>query len=246
MHDHSLYDIWAPDNALWTDWAKPVLFASMDAAKMGAMHAPLAVPHVVGEMHPHTAVIVDMAGAAGVAVAMAFAKKGYRPVPLYNGVMGSGQMLVDVRAVAVALAQATETLADMRLLPDAPPVFMLDSSRMKPVGLTTDFDNRWCVFPQDMPSAQFLQRQGIERVDIVSDESLRTDLNHVLFTYQKQGLSVRLTKDLAQPPQHITIAKRGALSLLGYRLSVILGLRRNSTGGFGGVTPYYGSGSGMG
>ena len=91
----SIYKIWAPDDAAWTLWAKPVLFANEFYPK----RIELSIPEVPFDPEPGAMIIIDLPGRRGVEEALAFAAKGYRPVPLYNGTMGSGTMLVEVSGI---------------------------------------------------------------------------------------------------------------------------------------------------
>ena len=162
MNDnYSTYRIWAPDNALWTQWAKPVLFArALNPAPEKLVLPPVKwAPYGDGR----TAVFVDLPGKRGVLEGLALAQMGYRPVPLYNGVYGADKwsMAVDVTPVAEALYLGADYLSCQSIRPDAPPAFLLDAARMKgPARQPGRYDNRWCVFPQDAPSADFLKAHG--------------------------------------------------------------------------------------
>jgi len=230
----NLYKIWAPDGSPWTVWAKPVLFASMprngmDNPAVNSVEAPITAD-------PRTAVVVDLPGRQSVDEALAFAAKGWRPVPLYNGVIGPGTMLVDALGVGGALAGGADMLRQLRLSPDAPPVFMLDSGRMNGPGKPNTFDNRWCVFPQDMPSAQFLKSRGIERV-VARSDGVRPDLERILLDYQKSGILL-FTLGAGEPkPQPYTAGQRSLAAGFAYRFMTIIGLKRNAAGGFGATIP---------
>ncbi len=112
---------------------------------------------------------------------------------------------------------------------------MLDSKRMAGCGKKPGtYDNRWCVFPQDMPSAAFLLNAGIRRV-IVRSARIHNDLSHILLRYQKEGIEIQLCT--GQEIEKITVVKPSRFRSISYRFSVILGLTRNSAGGFGGMIP---------
>jgi hypothetical protein len=90
---------------------------------------------------------------------LAYAKLGYRPVPLYNGVRGDKDYdnLIDGEDLQNWLFAGAKVLKDLEISRDAPPVFLLDSRRLKAKTKKRGiFDNRWVVFPQDMPSSNFL------------------------------------------------------------------------------------------
>ena len=232
------FKCWAPDGAAWTEWAKPVPFSDMPPVGSGALDLP--APAWITRADPATAVIVDLPGGRGVAEGLALAKIGYRPVPLYNGVSATGRtpMLVPTREVVDALSAgaASIALAGRALRPNAPPAFLLDANRMNDSGKRPGmYDNRWCVFPQDMPSASFLLGKGIKAVILRSDTA-RNDLKHVLQRYAERGIGIWLHDGNAR--QNITgDVKPSKFMWLFYRLGVMLGLKRNATGGFGGIIP---------
>lgn len=79
------YKIWAPNGALWTEWAKPVLFAN---TPKGSFELQIPKLKWIAQTDYTTAIIVDLPGKEGVQEGLALARLGYRPVPLYNGVYG--------------------------------------------------------------------------------------------------------------------------------------------------------------
>jgi hypothetical protein len=235
----SAYKIWAPDGP-WTPWAKPVLFAARPHGLKPDESGKLGIPDGVRlPADKHTAVIVDLPGQRGVLESLALARDGFRPVPLYNGVVGDDglPMTVDVRGLISALVRGAQTLQALSIAPDAPPVFMLDADRMNGSGAKNRgmYDNRWSVFPQDMPSAAYLLDRGIEKI-VLCARSVQADLSHILYAYQKRGLDIYLYNDTTRlRKQTVTLPswfKRSA-----YRFKVILGLKRNAAGGFGGAVP---------
>jgi len=239
----TLYKIWAPEGTAWADWAKPVLFASLQGTSQ-ANYAEMQVapPELMPDRK--TMVIVDLPGVQGVEEALGLAGGGFRPVPLYNGVMGDGMALVDVRPLGRALHCGADILRTITLPADAPPVFMLDANRLEGTRIPLSFDNRWCVFAQDMPSARYLKSKGIDKV-ILRTERLQTDLSRVLYDYQQAGLTLYISTKNDRYPRILTVKKRNALDNFAYRLRTTLGLKRNSAGGFGSkIPPPYESGGG--
>lgn len=234
MTREELFAIWAPPVSPWSVWAKPVLFAG----------APLTSTDRVGELQSigalayvrETALVVDMLGAESLLMGLALAQNGFRPVPLYNSAGAPGE-LVRMESIARLLAPGAAILKSAHVPADAPPAFLLNSDRLD--GHTTlpgRYDNRWCLVPQDMPSAAFLMSQGVKRVAVVSDK-IRTDLSHVLHRYQDAKLELGLVGDLEKGPQPLTVPKPASYRSLWYVMGVFAGLARNSAGGFGGVTP---------
>lgn len=256
MNGPELFDLWAPPDAVWSRWAKPVLFAGWPpplfhsrGAEPGApapAEAAAAVPDILPD--PSLAVVVDLPGAGAVEAGLALARRGYRPVPSFNGGDHPGA-LVDVEPILRALASGAEILREIGLSPEAPPAFLLDSRRQSPDGAPEPgrYDNRWLVFPQDFPSASFLLSRRIRRVLLIQ-EAGRTrpadDLAHGLRRWQEAGIEMLLLHPGEGSPAAFQVAKPPRFRNLFYRALATLGLRRNSAGGFGAVIPLSSSGGG--
>jgi hypothetical protein len=248
MTNIEVFKIWAQDGVLWTEWAKPVLFAGM--VHPGSY--PLKIPDInwadmsVSTAGKDTALIVDLPDEKGVEESLALAQFGYRPVPLYNGVAGTygTGIAVSVRDLVRALYTGAGILQTILIKKDAPPVFMLDSRRMSGVSkYPGKYDNRWCIFPQDMPSATFLIKQGIRRVIIRTAReqdnplgNIKDDLTHVLRRYQEAGIKMQHTVGDGEI-KDITVTTPPRFKSLFYRFQVMTGLTRNAAGGFGGSIP---------
>ena len=226
------YMTWAPDESRWSKWAKPVLFADMTHVVLDEPDIPERVLDI--ETVGSTAVIVDLPGKDGVLAGLALARKGYRPVPLYNGVLGQGEELVPVRDIVRALLDGTAVLRGLDIKADAPPAFLLDASRMSGWKQPGAYDNRWSVFPQDMPSAAYLIENGIDTVILLS-ASMQEDLRHILYRYDHQGIKI-FTQDGGGYRRERVGEPAGFMSVF-YRFQVMMGLRRNPAGGFGGMIP---------
>jgi hypothetical protein len=200
MNPSELFDLWAPPSAVWSRWAKPILFAEAGA---GLPVSPDTEPSPTLDLRatPDLAVVLDLPSAVAVKAGLALAEAGFRPVPLFNGARGptslniGGTALVDNDPILTWLLLGTGTLASCQLPDDAPPAFLLDSRRQPPAMNASPgrFDNRWIVFPQDFPSANFLRSQGITRVLLVQPDAQRPpqeDLAHVLCRWQEAGLQL--------------------------------------------------------
>ena len=76
----------------------------------------------------------------------------------------------------------------------------------------------------------------------------QTDLSRVLYDYRKSGLELFCIYDGADAPKELTVTKQSFADEFASRFKVIMGLKRNSTGGFGGRIPepeeHSGSGGG--
>jgi hypothetical protein len=133
MTKHSIFDAWAPPSAIWSRWAKPVLFSQLDSIardEIVAQELPVDVSWAV-DSNRATAVVVDLPGAQGITVALSLAAIGYRPVPLYNAcpAPAGDTALVAVRPIMIALAAAARALRSSGLPDEAPPAFLLDAMR---------------------------------------------------------------------------------------------------------------------
>jgi hypothetical protein len=227
------YKIWAPDGAQWTAWAKPVLFMSVPQGVAESIEIPAinwSVPT------GGTAVVVDLPGSDAVFEGLGLAKMGFRPVPIYNGVNApSGTIpIVDVSEIVGTLYGGASVLRTLNIPDNAPPVFLLDSQRMKDGKVPGRYDNRWLVFPQDMPSASYVMNKGISSV-VVRSGSISHDLAHILRRYQEKGIQILLCD--GNVTKEVQVSAPSRFRRLFYRFIAICGLTRNAAGGFGGRIP---------
>jgi hypothetical protein len=249
MDPRALFETWAPPASIWTPWAKPVLFAHMNKVRLippgnpGSPNPDVSWAPTAGT---GVAIVADLPGDAAVHLGMALAVRGYRPVPLYNTTPGPPPVVVEVGPTMWALSNYAEQLASLRLHDDSPPVFLLDSLRLRSSGSRTEgaFDNRWAVFEQDFPSGTFLLSRRIHEVLLVSPNGgVGTDLARVLSSWRRRGLNLKV-RAAAGAAQIEPLTPRKMLSwrLAGYFALLALGLRRNSAGGFGSRIPVSSSG----
>jgi hypothetical protein len=150
--------------------------------------------------------------------------------------------VVAMAPVVNAIVGLTDDLGRSNLPPDAPPAFLIDRGRMgrNVRVLPGQFDNRWVVFPQDFPSARMLLAHRVERVLVVTPPEMPTcgdDLGHVLLRWKLGGLSIQGVSTAEREPRDLDLRKPKGFGGMFYRWSVILGLRRNSAGGFGSAVP---------
>ena len=255
MNRESLFELWAPPASPWSCWAKPVLFAEMDAVIVAPAARMEVLPEVGIRTEAGTAVVVDLPGAASVQTGLALARNGYRPVPLFNGargrLLGGPMSVVDVDPIVQWLVRGADLLPTFPLEHDAPPAFLLDAARQgSDAGPTPGrFDNRWVVFPQDFPSAGFLRSQGIAQVLLIHSRQGQPapDLAHVLLRWQQARIEISghvLGSGVGMQP--LPVAKPSWFGALWQRAMAMAGLRRNSAGGFGSVIPMPSSSHGYG
>jgi hypothetical protein len=239
------YDQWAPADARWSSWVKPVLFHP----KFRLVHSqvqPIPLPVHDATWAPAStdgwAIVVDAPGTEGLSIGLGLARRGYRPIPLYNGVPSRESPLIDVEPLITGLDSAGRELEGLGLSPDAPPAFLLDSRRMSGVVRPRAFDNRWVVTPQDLPSANRLRHHGITHVLVIGQPPLAEDLSAVLKRWQEGG--VRLYQQFGPDRTTIDVPRPPRFRWLIERLGVMWGLRRSSAGGFGGYIPEPSKGGG--
>lgn len=245
MFSEETFAAWAPPESVWSDWAKPVLFVHMrpEHAQPGLAEAELDVSWAP-PAEDRCALILDLPGTDAIRYGVALMEHGYRPVPLFNGCPGTME-IVPTLPLLGALAQSAATINHHTLPPDAPPAFLLDKGRMAPgVSLQPGkFDNRWLTFPQDYPSANFLQSQGIGSALIVQSQTgdVASDLSHVLARWQDAGITLARC-DLSGNRDALTVKKPRRYRSLWYLALALLGLRRSGAGGFGSIVPQPSSG----
>ena len=251
MTNEELFDIWAPADVVWSAWVKPVLFAQQIMPRTG-MSSPDEWRNVdaawAPEPHDNAALVVDLPGRQSLLAGLALAARGYRPVPLYNACC-SHSAVVPMEPILDLIARAAPYLAGLFLPDDAPPAFLLDADRLR--GTATPrpglFDNRWLVFPQDFPSANFLRSHAVESVLLVQaqPDQPQSDLAHVLLRWQQAGLPLRVVTPVpGAAPQPLSVRRPRLFRWMWHRALASLGLRRNSAGGFGAVVPMPSSSSG--
>lgn len=250
MRGAELFDSWAPPEAVWSEWVKPLLFAEWDDRRPAApppTSPPLPEPPLGQD--PGTAAIVDLPGDHAVLAGIALARRGYRPVPLFNGAHHPSAIL-DVAPIMDGLARGAEELRRLRLAPEAPPAFLLDARRTAPVAAEPGrFDNRWLAFPQDFPSAALLASRGIRRVALIAEpgKEVAADLAHVLLRYKQGGLELAAVDPSGSGlPRPLEVKEPPLYRALFHRALAALGLRRNAAGGFGAIVPLAGAGGGLG
>jgi hypothetical protein len=255
MTGEELFALWAPSQSVWSDWAAPAVFAHLvciDATYVGTLPDPGAIKTFLSS---ETAVVLDLPGEESVWRGLSLANLGYRPVPLFNNAPGPGETIlahttllpsetsvVNMSGIASALCQGAAVLAGAGLQTDAPPAFLLDANRLRGTQPLADnlFDNRWMVFPQDFPSASFLAAKRISRVLLMQEGATtpQEDLAHVLRRWQEAGIEI-YAKDIRSSSEisPITVKAPSQFRAAWYRALAVLGLRRNSAGGFGSATP---------
>ncbi|MFM7133826.1 MAG: hypothetical protein ACKO0W_05860 [Planctomycetota bacterium] len=228
---------WAPNRFRWAAWAKPVLFTYPEPLGHHRLdECPYADRLPVATRRE--ALVVDLPGAESISCALALARNGFLPVPLFNATTGEGQDVLDLEPILGVLGQAGEQLAALNLPDDAPPAFLIDSRRLDGMAKPEMFDNRWMLFPQDFPSGRLLRSAGIESATVIRrGDRMRHDLRGVLRLLKREGVpSSALDVDTGATRE--LVHDLSIFSVLGDHIAFVFhGLRENSAGGFGGRVP---------
>jgi hypothetical protein len=259
MTKDEVFERWAPPDGRWSPWVKPVVFAHLnvlrsplaDEVQAAPVDAPLEV-----DADATTALVIDLPGAVGVELGLAFAVRGFRPIPVYNAVpaplrpvalAGPTPAMLDMRAIAAGLVRGAGQFASLHLPSDAPPAFLLDSRRRvgDPGTSATPgvFDNRSVSLATDFPSGSLLRSCDIARaIVIVAADAVpapQTDLSHTLRRWQDAGVTIEMFR-LGEPgatPQPIVVRRPPWYRSMWHAMLARMGLRRHALGGFGGVLP---------
>lgn len=249
MTKEELFEAWAPEGVEWSAWTKPVLFAQWpDTVSPPATTPEWAEPSYLWlpQSSGRTVVVVDLPGVESVRTGIVLARRGYRPVPLFNTTHGPSPVIA-IAPLMLELGRGGAQLRTISLAEKAPPAFLLDANRMQP-GLPPSagkFDNRWVVFPQDFPSATFLRSHGVAEVLLIhAGGKVQEDLAHVLLRWQQAGLRISAALPADSAPRDITVSRPSWFRRAWYRAITVARLRRNNAGGFGAVIPIRTSGGG--
>lgn len=259
MTPEEVYEIWAPADSIWSPWAIAVPFAQMICVEEDREPDFSETERVSALFEPSAdlAMVVDLPGFEAITLGLALALKGFRPVPVIDGSPGPGVTglsgswmdgatlhaefsgtAVDMRQMLRAICRGASLLRGLRIARNASPVFLLDAMRTAEGRAIGDevFDNRWKTFPQDYPSARFLQEHGIGRVVLLQERigQPREDLSHVLTRWQEAGIQLEVHgASEGGSPQKLSVKRPSHFRSLWQRALEILGLRRGAFGGFG-------------
>lgn len=207
MTGREAYRIWAPAGGRWSGWVRPVPFLAAETASRAYLdfHAAVPAADYLDETWAGAAVIVDLPGAESVREGIALAKAGYRPVPIYNGTVEQqgARAAADNQSVGKALVMSAEELARTEIRQDALPAFLTDSGRRNRFRMEPSlFDNSWDVYPQDLPSAEYFQKNGIRKIIVIGDE-ISGDLKKILYGFQKKKMEIFLAERYGVPKKVI-------------------------------------------
>lgn len=210
MTAKEVYKIWAPAGKPWVDWVRPVPFVNIGKFSKPYVMSGMELPKVYfleAEENTQlklekTAIIVDLIGEESVRYGMALIPYGFRPIPIYNGTIeqAGARATVDNQSVGMALEHWAGELEKRTIEDEARPAFLLDRNRLTRYKLEDSiYDNSWDVYPQDLPSAQYLLDHGIENVLVIGGRKMSRDVKSILGNHQRKGLAIYHTDGYERP-----------------------------------------------
>lgn len=211
MTGKEVYKIWAPFDAKWTDWVRPVPFVQIDDEDFKIYkNTNFDIPKInyINELKENIAIIVDLPEHYSINEGIALVKLGYRPIPIFNGTAETkgAKATVDNHAVEAGLIWGGIELQKIELDKNAPPVFLTDSNRLNRYKMNISiFDNSWDLYHQDLPSAEYFLKNGINKI-IVRGNRFNKDLNKILYRHQEKGMKIYFT-DGYEMPEEIKLKK---------------------------------------
>jgi hypothetical protein len=210
-----LHRAWAPPaGSPWRPYYKPTLVAAV-AVVHSAARPVRSVPGSAAEGEAdqfartatleNSAVFVDLPGEPSVVWAMALLGRGFRPVltinnwPHQHGILELEKPLGALLYFAEEMSQAGPALAA-----DAPPVFILEGSRLRDKILRPDparFDNRFFYATTDFPPASRFREKGISRVFYVNPRGQTAaneedDLTEYFLSLHQAGIAITYIRPL--------------------------------------------------
>lgn len=210
MKNRDVYKIWAPQGAKWVDWVRPVPFVELGEYSKEYAFSNFKIPQIfyTDTYANDIAIIVDLPGYESIEDGIALAKLGYRPIPVFNGTneQKGAMATTDNHAVEFGLIYGATELNKIEISKDAQPVFLLDTNRLNRYKMNASvFDNSWDVYDQDMPSAEYFLKNGINKI-IVRSKKVEKDLSKILYKYQQKGITIMHTQGFDKP-ERIKIKK---------------------------------------
>lgn len=209
MIGKEIYKIYAPENAKWVKWVRPVPFAAIDRYSRKPVADWVNRRVIFLEKYKSdTAIFVDLKGKESVEVGIGLARLGYRPIPLFNGTdeQEGSSAIIDTYLCERALINGSDILKNIKLQNDANPAFLLDSSRTDRYrSKESVFDNSWDIYKQDIPSLEYFKQNGISRIIVVGDK-VQNDLKKIFLKFQDGGIKF-YTTDGYLPAKHVILTK---------------------------------------
>lgn len=209
MIGKEIYKIFAPADAKWVEWVRPVPFVAIDTHnRTPAVDWQDRKAIFIENYQSDTAIFIDLPGKESIELSIDLAYKGYRPIPLFNGTdeQNGAQATTDTYLIESSLINGAKKLKDIHLKNDANPAFLLDYFRTNRYRAKESiFDNSWDLYKQDIPSAQYFKRNGINKIIIVSKE-IQKDLKKIFLNFQDNDIKLYFTEGYL-PAKNIVLHK---------------------------------------
>lgn len=203
MTGRDIFKIWAPVGAKWVEWIRPVAFIAINNDNKVYEVSNFTIPNInyIKGLETNTAIIVDLPENDSIKEGIALAKIGFRPIPIYNGTneQKGAMATVNNHIVELGLIKGALELEKIEIGNDAPPVFLVDSNRMNRFKMNVSiFDNSWDIYDQDIPSAEYFLKNGINKI-VVRGELVQKDLTKILYKFQNKGIKILFTNGYKEP-----------------------------------------------
>lgn len=209
MIGKEIYKIFAPADAKWVEWVRPVPFVAIDTYnRTPAIDWQDRKSIFIENYQSDTAIFIDLPGKEAIELSIDLAYKGYRPIPLFNGTdeQNGAQATTDTYLIESSLINGAKKLKDIHLKNDANPAFLLDYFRTNRYRAKESiFDNSWDLYKQDIPSAQYFKGNGINKIIIVSKE-IQKDLKKIFLNFQDNDIKLYFTEGYL-PAKNIVLHK---------------------------------------
>lgn len=198
MRGKEVYKIWASKESKWTPWIRPVPFIAIDNDSKIYDLEEFYIPNInyIDKVVSDTAIIIDLPGNESIKEGIGLAKLGYRPVPIYNGTNEQEGAIATVNNhdIELGLIKGGLELRKIKISQEASPVFLLDSNRTNRYKMSISmFDNSWDVYGQDLPSADYFLKNGINKIIVRSNKKIQKDLKKILYKFQKKNIQIFYT-----------------------------------------------------
>jgi len=191
------FQAWAPQDGAWSAWCKPALFVvpPADAVDEDRGSGDKIDLHWAPPADQGVGLVLDVPGHLAIDAGVELASRGYCPVPLFNGLPGPSAVVptLEMQRRLLAAVPVLEQIGRMRGT-NGPPAFLLDSRRLGEarrieVGM---FDNRWLLFPQDVPSGERLRKEGVLEVIVLTNNRRgpECDLARICSSWDQCGVNV--------------------------------------------------------
>lgn len=209
MNGKEVYKIYAPKNTKWSEWVRPVPFVAIDSNNRHLVDNWVNRKIVfIDNYENNTAIFIDLPGKESIEFGISLANIGYRPIPVFNGTNPQKNIsaISDNSHLESALINGAIKLRNINLNKNANPAFLLDYYRTNRYREKESiFDNSWDLYNQDVPTADFLKANGINKIIIVSS-SIQHDLKKMFLKFQRSGIKIYLTNGYSEAKE-ITLRK---------------------------------------